>query len=212
MSKIGVMLISLIMLSACSPENNTTQATEENSNDSIERLVIPANYHKYENEKDLNEDADLIVIASPNDSFINREHVATYTPAEEYLPESLENFYTINTSTIKEVLKPAEESDIPVGSELDVIEPVAIVDTGEWKQILTIDNYLEMDENINYIIYLKRNTYGEYGVINMNNGRFNLEAEEQITNPNEPNLDEDEHEVFKKEVLERFEEEIGKYQ
>ena len=210
--KMIITIISLVLLSGCGSTNSTSRpADEEMINDNLERIVIHGNYLKHEDEKEMNADADLIVIASSNDSFLNREHVATYTPAEEDLPETLEDFYTINTLTIKEVLKPEEESDIPVGSELDVIEPVAIVDTGELKQILTIDNYLEMEEDVDYIIYLKRNTYGEYGVINMNNGRFNLEYEEQITNQNEPNLDKEEHEAFKKDVFERYAEELKDY-
>lgn len=209
-----ITIISLVLLSGCGFTNSTSlPADEEINNDNLERIVIHGNYFKHEDEKEMNADADLIVIASSNDSFLNREHVATYTPAEEDLPETLEDFYTINTLTIKEVLKPEEESDIPVGSELDVIEPVAIVDTGELKQILTIDNYLEMEEDVDYIIYLKRNTYGEYGVINMNNGRFNLESEDQIVNLNEHNHDNDkeEHEAFKKDVFERYAEEIEDY-
>lgn len=212
--KMIITIISLVLLSGCGFTNSTSlPADEEINNDNLERIVIHGNYFKHEDEKEMNADADLIVIASSNDSFLNREHVATYTPAEEDLPETLEDFYTINTLTIKEVLKPEEESDIPVGSELDVIEPVAIVDTGELKQILTIDNYLEMEEDVDYIIYLKRNTYGEYGVINMNNGRFNLESEDQIVNLNEHNHDNDkeEHEAFKKDVFERYAEEIEDY-
>ena len=70
-----------------------------------------------------------------------------------------------------------------------------------------------MEEDTDYIIYLKRNTYGEYGVINMNNGRFNLESEDQIVNLNEHNHDNDkkEHEAFKKDVFERYAEEIEDY-
>lgn len=212
--KMIITIISLVLLSGCGFTNSTSlPADEEINNDNLERIVIHGNYFKHEDEKEMNADADLIVIASSNDSFLNREHVATYTPAEGELSESLEDFYTKNTIKIKDILKSEEGSDIKIGSEIDVIEPVAIVETGEGKQILTTENYLEMEEDTDYIIYLKRNTYGEYGVINMNNGRFNLESEDQIVNLNEHNHDNDkeEHEAFKKDVFERYAEEIEDY-
>src|SRR5690554_3729840 len=108
--KMIITIISLVLLSGCGFTNSTSlPADEEINNDNLERIVIHGNYFKHEDEKEMNADADLIVIASSNDSFLNREHVATYTPAEEDLPETLEDFYTINTLTIKEVLKPEEE-------------------------------------------------------------------------------------------------------
>ncbi len=159
------------------------------------------------------EDADLIVIGNASDSFIEREHVATYTPAEEELPETLEDFYTRTTINIEKVLKFPEGANIQDNSEIDIIEPVAIIEEDNVDKKLAMENYAELEKDHDYIIYLKANTFGEYSVINMNNGKFNLESEEQIENLMEQHHDNDKekHEELKKQVLERFKEEIDNY-
>ncbi|MBK5442205.1 MULTISPECIES: hypothetical protein [unclassified Peribacillus] len=56
-----------------------------------------------------------------------------------------------------------------------IIELISLID-----RILTTEHYKELEKDNTYVLYLNKNTYGEYSVINMNNGRFNLDKEEEF--------------------------------
>lgn len=212
--KIFIGISSLLVLTACgsvqvSKTSNQTlpvSGTEK----SIERVVLHGNFVKFDDEDQLNDEADLIVIASSNDSFLDREHVSVYSPAEDDAPETLSDVYSKNKIIIKEILKPDDNYDLNIGDVLEVIEPVAVVEENDEKQIISIENYLEMEEDINYIIYLGLNSYGEYSVINMNNGRFNIDGEDSIVNieGHGHNNEKEEHEEFKEQVLETYDDEL----
>lgn len=212
--KILVGLSSLVVLTACSstqePENSKSISLDSEVEENIERLVLHGNYEKFENEDELSDRADLIVVASSSDSFLDREQFSVYSPAEDDAPETLSDVYSKNKIIIKEILKPDDNYDLNIGDVLEVIEPVAVVEENDEKQIISIENYLEMEEDINYIIYLGLNSYGEYGVINMNNGRFNIDGEDSIVNIEGHGHDneKEEHVEFKEQVLETYDDEL----
>lgn len=213
-SKIFMGLSSLVVLTACSSAQESDGAKpispDSEVEENIERVVLHGNYEKFEDEEELRDSADLIVVASSSDSFLEREQVSVYSPAEGDAPETLADVYSKNKIVIKEILKADDNFDLSIGDVLEVIEPVAVVEENDEKQIISVENYLEMEEDTNYIIYLGLNSYGEYSVINMNNGRFNIESEDSIVNMEEHGHDNDkeEHEEFKEEVLETFDEDI----
>lgn len=212
--KIFVGISSLLVLTACgsvqvSKTSNQTLPVSDTEK-SIERVMLHGNFVKFDDEDQLNDEADLIVIASSSDSFLDREQFSVYSPAEDDAPETLSDVYSKNKIIIKEILKPDDNYDLNIGDVLEVIEPVAVVEENDEKQIISIENYLEMEEDINYIIYLGLNSYGEYSVINMNNGRFNIDGEDSIVNIEGHGHDneKEEHEEFKEQVLETYDDEL----
>lgn len=179
----------------------------------IETIVTHANFIKYDSEAELYNDAELIVIAKANREFMDREHVIKYayrdSEEEKYLPKSIEDFYTKTSIHIIEVLKQPPSLPISKSDEVTIIEPLSLFEDNGLKKI-TIENYLEIKENTNYILYLKKNTYGQYGVINMNTGRFNLEFNEESMESAKygDEESEDKHQKIKKSVVNRFQKEI----
>lgn len=203
----SILLLGLVFTSACSNESAKTVAKKEEAKDKT--ISIGANYTKYAKESSLFEDAELVVIAKADKDFNEREHFVTYIPSSS--PEGqkqLEDYYTKTPITIKKVIKKSEGSDLDKNSKLTIIEPVSLIDDGNGKRKITTEHYKEMEKGKKYIIYLKKNTYGEYSVINMNNGRFNLDVEEELKG-NEENSDEiEKHNNMKKEIIQKYKKEI----
>lgn len=195
-----------------SSEVNALQ-TSTNEAKEVERVVTHGNFVEYETEAELFADAELVVIASTNEDFMDREHIVKYVPGsdeEEGLPKAIEDFYTKTSITVERVLKQPASNKVEETEKMSVIEPIALLEDGS--KILSVENYHEILKGRQYIIYLKKNTKGEYGVINMNNGRFNLESTDQIINLTEHGHDNDKakHEKMKDSVKNRFAKEIAK--
>jgi len=195
-----------------SSEVNVSQSSK-NENSEVERVVTHGNFVEYETEAELFADAELVVIASTNEDFMDREHIVKYVPSsdeEEGLPKAIEDFYTKTSITVEQVLKQPASEKVADNKKISVIEPIALLEDGS--KILSVENYQEISRGQQYIIYLKKNTNGEYGVINMTNGRFNLESTDQIVNLAEHGHDNDKakHEKMKDTVKNRFAKEIAK--
>ena len=208
-------LISSLSLAlvACNTEEKSVKSVKSVADASIETIVTHGNYVEYEKEIQLYKDAELIVIGQTDKKFTDRKHVVKYVPSNEDeadLPKAIEDFYTETPITITKVLKQSQSTAFAENDEIDIIEPVSLLEEDGLKK-LSVENYLEMQEGKNYIIYLKKNTYGEYGVINMNNGRFKLEDNDQIVNLTEHGHDNDieKHGEMKRAVESRFEKEIN---
>lgn len=82
------------------------------------------------------------------------------------------DFYTLTEIEVERVLKGPEED----ASNLKVIEPIALRQTLSGKEKLAIAGYTEMKSGSSYMIFMAKNTYGQYGVINMQSGKFNLDG------------------------------------
>lgn len=219
MKKIKLLLfsasLSLILL-ACSSENHTEKSSiNSEQNNGIETIVTHGNFIEYDNESELFGDAELIVVAKTNKNFMEREHVIEYASnnddIEADLPQAVSDFHTKTPIDIIKVLKQPQSFSIPKDNKITIIEPVALLEDNGLKK-LSVENYLEMEEGKHYILYLKKNTYGEYSVINMNNGRFNLEGSDKIVNLSEHGHENDKqkHEKMKQSVKNRFKEQINK--
>lgn len=199
-----------LFLFACS-NNQSVESSGEDAK--IETIVAHGNFIEYDEESLLFDGAELVVIAKPDKNFIDREHVVNYvssSDSEADLPPAIEDLYTRTSITIAEVLKQPESSSIAKNDNLTIIEPVALLEDDKGLKKISTENYLEIEKGKNYILYLKKNTYGEYSVINMNNGRFNLEAVEKIENSYEHGHenDQEKHQKMKNAVEKRFEKEI----
>ncbi|MDY7224238.1 hypothetical protein [Halalkalibacterium halodurans] len=211
----AIILTVALFLFACSKDNavnieNNVLASDD-SLEEYERINLHGNYVEYDEEDSLYKEAELIVLAHTNKDFLDREHIITMTPADGDLPETIEDFYTKTPIIITEVIKSPEGSNIKANDEIEIIEPISILE--EEKKILLMENYTAINKDDKYIIYLQDNSFGEYSIINLNNGRFNLESDEQIVNLHEHGHDNDKekHAKFKKQVKEKFKVELKKY-
>jgi hypothetical protein len=213
MKRVQLLLLTAslsLLLFACSNDQSGESSGQE---EKIETIITHGNFIEYDKENQLFDDAELVVIAKTDKNFIDREHVVKYVlsvGSEADLPPAIEDFYTRTPITITKVLKQPESSSIAKSDNITIIEPVSLLEDDNGLKKLSIEHYLEIEEGKNYILYLKKNTYGEYSVINMNNGRFNLEAVDKIKSLSEhgPGNNQEKHEKMKKAVEKRFEKEI----
>ncbi|MFE0506911.1 hypothetical protein ACWF7H_23345 [Peribacillus butanolivorans] len=174
---LSTVLIGIVFSSACS--NEVKEFGEKT--DETETISVGANYLEYDEESSLFKETELVVIAEVNTDFEEREHFVTYFQSETAQEmNEIEDYYTKTPITIKKVLKTPEGSNLGENSELMIIEPISLIDDENGKRILTTEHYKELEKDNTYVLYLNKNTDGEYSVINMNNGRFNLDKEEEF--------------------------------
>lgn len=193
-------------------EKSTNEEKSNTFQKEIETIVAHGSYVKYEKESELFEAADLVVIAHTNKDFMDREHIVKFveqTKEDEGLPVAIEDFHTETPVKIMKVLKEDSSNLISKNDNLNIIEPVSLIEEETVKKLST-ENYIEMEKGKPYILYLKKNTYGEYSVINMNNGRFNLAVTDEVTSLSEHGHenDKEKHNEMKKVVEKRFAKEI----
>lgn len=211
----SISLLGLLISGGCSNDSTTPVTKKEETQ--LKTISVGANYIKYEEETSLYDAAELVVIAKADKEFKDREHVVTYFPSSS--PEQqkeIEDYYTKTPITIKKVIKKPEGSDYDKNSTLTIIEPVSIIDDVNGKRKLTTEHYQEVEEGKKYVLYLKKNAYGEYSVINMNNGRFNMDVMDDLkAQAEEIEMDADEiekHNKMKKEIVKKYEKEIKETQ
>ncbi|OME89933.1 hypothetical protein BK124_30010 [Paenibacillus amylolyticus] len=169
---------------------------------------VDSTYISYDNADSLVSSAELVVIASPVADFDDREHDVT-----TYLTGAVQDFSTKTELRVENILKGDWNEEF-----LTVIEPVSYIQSLDGKQKITRDGYVEMQKGHTYIIALKKNTFGDYSIINRENGVFDLN--DKISTPNsfsaEQNNTSDiisvegeneelfEHERIKNEILDMF--------
>lgn len=212
--KLFLLLASFsIFLFACT--NNVTEKAgkEDSDKNTLVTVVTQGNYKKFDKESQLFDDAELVVIAETDTSFFDREHVVKYAEPDTSgaeLPQAIEDFYTRTPIEVLKVLKNSVSAPVVENEKLNIIEPISLIEGDTGSKIYSIENYNEVKEGERYVIYLKKNSYGEYGVINMNNGRFSLDSDvlKIQTLDQEHENDQVEHNEFKQTVKERFKAEI----
>lgn len=203
----SILLLGLVFSSACSNESAKTVAKKEEVKSKT--ISIDANYIKYEKESSLFEDAELVVIAKVDKDFNEREHFVTYFPSSSpQQQKDIEDYYTKTPITIKKLLKKPEGFTLDKNSTLTIIEPLSLIDDVNGKRKITTEHYKEVEKGQKYVLYLKKNTYGEYSVINMNNGRFNPDVEEELKGEEIDINEIEKHNNMKKEIMQKYEKEI----
>ncbi len=175
-----VAFMGLIIITTNLPKNKEESKIDELPNNrKTEEIPIVSsngNFINYANLDILEQNSDLIIIAQATENFEEREHINKFyeTPEDKYQPKFLIEGFTKTEVNIKKILKQPQDKHYNEGEIIGVIEPITIYeDADKVKKIKTISNYKEIGTD-EYILFLKKNTYGEYGVINMNNGRYNL--------------------------------------
>ncbi|MFC9706636.1 hypothetical protein ACFTRD_00590 [Paenibacillus sp. NPDC056933] len=209
------LLVSSFSLLAFACSNSIIEKNNSDSvgKDNIETVVTHGNYKEFDKENNLFDDADLVVIATTDSKFVDREHVVKYADPDTAgadLPQAIEDFYTKTPIKVLKVLKSPASATITENKEMKIIEPVSLIEEDAKSKKISIENYNEIKQGEKYVLYLKQNTYGDYSVINMNNGRFSLESEEIIINSLDHGHENDieKHNELKQSVEERFKSEI----
>lgn len=139
---------------------------------STETVEIHALYKGFDNIGALEEDAQVIVVGRPKDSFEDSEHVVMHFPNG-----TLETFHTLRRIDVERVIKKPASLDLSAGQTFIISEPIGLVDMGGGPVRMKYEDYGELKKGGKYIIFLKTNgTSEQYGVINMNLGKFNLDG------------------------------------
>ena len=203
----------------------TTNLPTHSKEDKIDELPIVSsngNYINYDNFDELEQNSELIIIAQATKNFEDHEHINKFheTPEDKYQPKLLIEGITKTEVNIKGILKQPEDEHYNQGEIISVIEPISIFeDVDKVKKIKTVSNYREIGTD-DYILFLKKNSSGEYGVINMNNGRFNLSNNDEFntikaqTAIEERELHEDSllHQQIKETIFKKYSAEIMEIQ
>lgn len=117
--------------------------------------------------------AELIVIGYATEDFRDREHVIT-----AFDDGTMQSFHTNTNIKIDKILK--KPDDFPSDqNELKIIEPVSL--EGDVKY--TANDYVELQKGDKSVLFLMKNTFGDYGLINDNLGKFSLEGVTQYSVP-----------------------------
>lgn len=134
---------------------------------SVNDVYVSSDYIGYSTGNRLLNNAELVVIGTPIKDFSDREVHLTELP--KGFVADIVTFTEIN---VEKVLKGPEEDAV----NLTVIEPIGVYQTFKGKKRIAYEGYTEMKKGSKYLIFLKKNSYGQYSVINMQAGKFNLDG------------------------------------
>lgn len=154
---------------------------------SVEEITVHGSHVTYKTADELEKNADLVVLGTPLNNFEDREHYTT-----KFSDGAIQDFYTLTNIRIEKVIKTNNDPAIKQANTIKFVEPLTLFQTMDGKKKLIRDEYKEVKKGSKYIFYLKKNTFGNYSIINLNNGKFNtdntdskdLESDDQ----NEKNL------------------------
>ncbi|TPG68262.1 hypothetical protein EEL32_20695 [Brevibacillus laterosporus] len=158
-----------------------------------------ANITKYEHVENLEDEADAIVVVSPEKDFTDEESTITYTDVGR-----IEDYYTVTDVKVNKVFK---GKDIP--DSISVIQGAVMVKDDALKyqkDLLTIEGYRVMEKDKNYILFLEAKDNGQYGILGVFQGKVNVDdtdkAERTIMAEN------DHYQNLKNEILEKYKTEL----
>ncbi|WIV20213.1 hypothetical protein QPK24_05795 [Paenibacillus polygoni] len=129
---------------------------------------VSTNSMRYETVQILEQYADLIIIGTPTENFEARKHVIT-----KYNDGAMQDFYTLTEMKINKIIK--KPDDFSKNQEtIIIIEPVGVTGTTKF----TSNGYVEIQKGDQSVLFLMKNTFGDYGIINKNLGKFSLHYKE----------------------------------
>lgn len=168
-----------------------TPVAQEDTNE-IPVVQVDANEITFETPEELDAAADLIIIASPSDEFMDREHKVSY-----FDDSTIQDYYTLTEVQIDKVIKAPSDFNLSNNNTISIIEPVGIVG----KRKLVTNHYEELKEKSSYLLFLQQNSMGQYAIINNNLGKFNLDDTNSLYIGDKTSS---EAERFKNEVLQKY--------
>ncbi|OZM58046.1 hypothetical protein CIB95_00250 [Lottiidibacillus patelloidae] len=136
-------------------------------------ISIHANFIEATTLEQLENKTDLIVIATTSQAFLDRKHVFKYMKDNNGndLP-GITDLFTRTEIIIEKIIKQPEDEKFAINDKLQIIEPISY--DARKKVKVTLAHYEELEVNETYILFLGKNTFGNYSLLNMNNGKFKL--------------------------------------
>lgn len=170
----GVVVLLILASGASFFKNSSSEsATSEPTSNEIKTVSVSTNYLKFENVDALDTAADLVVIGEATQDFSKRKHMTTYFDDGT----TLQDFYTLTEIKVDQVLKESDDiSKAADGLTLEIVEPLALVQNAGETIKLTHENYTELQKGEKTVIFLKKNTFGQYSIFNQNLGKFSLNS------------------------------------
>lgn len=166
LSVTGVLIVGIVLAtnlpSQSAQEKLVTNLPSQLAQEKLEEMPTIssfANYKIYDELDALEEDAELIIIATATAKFTDREHINEYhdVPDDPYQTKVLVESITKTEINIEAVLKQPEDEQLKKGDIISIIEPVAIYeDLDNIKKKATLDNYKEISESNSYVLFLKK--------------------------------------------------------
>lgn len=133
------------------------------------RHNLEASYIGFGNLDDLEKHSDIIVVGTPVLPFEERKNATSH-----YEDGVMESFATITEFTADTVLKDPDQ--VVRDGQVTFYEPIAFTErTDGAKALFSIADYRELQYGNRYLVFLADNGHNGYGVINMNNGTFNMD-------------------------------------
>lgn len=187
-SLIAVTLISVIAIVYYHSQDTDTPPYTKVVNLSVNSL-------KLQDIDELDKYVELVVLGYATEEFLDRKHNLT-----AYGDGYLQDFSTNTNIKIDKVLK--RSADFPEDQkELTILEPVSLFE-GEK---ITAENYIELEKDEPTVIFLMKNSFGDYSLVNDNLGKIMLSDKD----PGAPlqaltRTELLEYEVFRNSVLEKY--------
>jgi hypothetical protein len=139
----------------------------------LREMTAHARHIGFRTADELERGAELIVVGTPSEDFFGRRFLVKRYPDGHVM-----TFATAATIRVSRVIKSPPGFRLSPQRTLQVLEPVGLINEGPaagWVKI-NMEDYKELKRGSRYLLFLKRNTFGQYGIINMNLGKFNLDG------------------------------------
>ncbi|GIP44449.1 hypothetical protein J45TS6_29080 [Paenibacillus sp. J45TS6] len=188
---IALLSVTLIATTAIVYSNN-----QESAADPYKQITyLSANSLKLQDVDKLDEYVELIVVGYATEDFSDREH-----NVEVYADNYLQDFSTRTTIKIDKIIK--KPTDFPEDQkELTIIEPVSLHEGEKF----TVGNYIELKKDEPSVIFLMKNSFGDYSLVNDNLGKIMLTDEEPKAPLQALTTSElSEYNTFRNSVLEKY--------
>ncbi|MGC5770742.1 hypothetical protein [Paenibacillus pabuli] len=189
-------LISVLLVLVLSVGTIVYLNDQSKPDDTCNNVVhVSANSLTFNEVDKLDEFAELIVIGYATDDLVDREHVVT-----AFDDGTMQSFHTNTNIKIEKILK--KPDDFPLDqNELTIIEPVSL----EGQVKYTANDYVELQKDDKSVIFLMKNSFGNYGLINDNLGKFSLEGiSQKNVSQSFTSQELSEYEVFRGSVLRKY--------
>lgn len=198
-TKMGISIFSVGLLIASASLFFTTSSDALKSPVSdATKISLHASYVNYETVSALDSDAELIVIGTPLKEFDDRKHVVT-----KYDDGTVQEFYTLTDIQVDEIIKAPKDLTLATNEVLTIIEPISYIDDTQGQRKIAYEDYTELKQDEQSIIFLKQNAQGVYSVINMDLGKFSLNHTSK-TSKTLTSQEQDLKEEFRQTVLEKY--------
>lgn len=130
---------------------------------------------------DVESGVEAVVVGHPTQALLDRQSYVTYFPREildrdpnQYVDEE----WIVGNFQVDQVLysKPGSTSNIGAGQSISLIEPVGLRPVNGGVARFITEDCTELKNNSRYVVFVSKNSDGSLCTVNLNLGRFNLDA------------------------------------